>query len=117
MGFLSDSTAKIHLSCRRCGFSPWVGKLPWRGKWQPTPAFLPGKSYGWRSLAAYSPWGRKSFGHNLTAKQQQQTTSTGRRRKITFSHKVDAEKVFKKTQLPFMIKILNKVGMQESFPI
>ena len=35
------------------------GKIPWRWKWQSTPAFLPGKSHGWRSLIGYSPWGRK----------------------------------------------------------
>ena len=28
--------------CRRCGFSPWAGKIPWRRKWKPTPVFLPG---------------------------------------------------------------------------
>ena len=43
------------------GFNPWVGKIPWRRKWQPTPVFLPGKSHGWRSLAGYSPWGRKEL--------------------------------------------------------
>jgi len=32
--------------CRRCGLDPWVGKVPWRRKWQPTPVFLPGKSQG-----------------------------------------------------------------------
>ena len=32
---------------------------PWKRKWQPTPVFLPGKPYGQRSLAGYSPWGRK----------------------------------------------------------
>ena len=32
----------------------------WRRKWLPTPVFLPGESHGWRSLAGYSPWGRKS---------------------------------------------------------
>ena len=42
---------------RRCGFDPWVGKIPWRRKWQPTPVFLPGESPGQRSLAAYSPQG------------------------------------------------------------
>ena len=42
--------------CRRCEFNPWVGKIPWRKKWQPTPVFLPGKSHGQRSLAGYSPW-------------------------------------------------------------
>ena len=29
------------------------------GKWQPTPVFFPGKFYGQRSLAGYSPWGCK----------------------------------------------------------
>ena len=48
--------------CRRTKrhwFSSWVGKMPWRRKWQPTPIFLPGKSHGQKSLAGYSPWGRK----------------------------------------------------------
>ena len=31
----------------------------WRRKWQPTPVFLPGESYGRRSLVGYSPWSRK----------------------------------------------------------
>ena len=30
---------------RRCQFDPWVGKVPWRRKWQPTPVFLPGKPH------------------------------------------------------------------------
>ena len=38
---------------------PWVGKIPWRRKWQPSPVLLPGKSHGWRSLVGYSPWGCK----------------------------------------------------------
>ena len=41
---------------RRRGFYPWVGKIPWRRKWQSTPVFLPEKSYGQRSLVGYSPW-------------------------------------------------------------
>ena len=48
--------------CRRCkrrGFDPWVGKIPWRRKWQPTPVFLPRASHGQRSLVGYSPWGHK----------------------------------------------------------
>ena len=44
---------------RRHGFDPWVGKILWRRKWQPTPVFLPGESHGWRSLVDYSPKGRK----------------------------------------------------------
>ena len=33
--------------------------LHWRGKWQPTPVFLPTESHGQRSLVSCSPWGRK----------------------------------------------------------
>ena len=40
--------------CKRCGFSPWVGKIPWRRAWQPTPVFLPGESHGQRNLVGYS---------------------------------------------------------------
>ena len=40
----------------RHGFDPWVGKIPWRRKWQPTPVLLPGKSHGQRNLEGYSPW-------------------------------------------------------------
>ena len=47
------------LQLGRPGFDPWVRKIPWRRKWQPTPVFLPGKSHGQRSLVGYSPWGRK----------------------------------------------------------
>ena len=41
------------------GSIPGVGKIPWRGKWQPTPVLLPGESHGWRSLVGYSPGVRK----------------------------------------------------------
>ena len=44
---------------KRHRFDPWVGKIPWRRAWQPTPVFLPGESHGQRSLAGYSPWGHK----------------------------------------------------------
>ena len=37
--------------------SLWIRKIPWSRKWQPTPVFLPGKSYRQRSLVVYSPWG------------------------------------------------------------
>ena len=32
--------------CRRHGFNPWIRKIPWRRKWQPTPVLLPGKFHG-----------------------------------------------------------------------
>ena len=31
---------------RRCRFDPWVGKIPWRRKWQPTLVFVLGKFHG-----------------------------------------------------------------------
>jgi len=49
----------MHRCIRRCGFDPWVEKIPWRRKWQPTPVFLPGESHGQRSLEGYSLWGPK----------------------------------------------------------
>jgi len=39
---------------KRSGFDPWVGKIPWKRAWQPTPVFLPGESHGQRTLASYS---------------------------------------------------------------
>ena len=50
--------------CRTHGFDSWVGKIPWRREWQPTPIFLPRKSHGQRSLAGFSPWGRKESHKN-----------------------------------------------------
>ena len=44
------------------GFHPWVGKIPWRRKWQPTGVFLPGKSHEQRSLEGYSPRGHTESG-------------------------------------------------------
>ena len=52
---------RICLQCRRPGFNPWVGKISWRREWLPTPVFLPGESYGERSLVGYSPWGHKEL--------------------------------------------------------
>ena len=46
---------------KRHGFNPWVGKIPCKRKWQPTPVCLPEESHGQRSLAGYSPWVAKSW--------------------------------------------------------
>ena len=56
--------------CRRCGFYPWAGRIPWRR--QPTPVFLPGKSHGQRSLVGYSP-GLQRVRWNLAAEHQTTT--------------------------------------------
>ena len=59
MGFPGGASGKEPAcQCRRLkrlGFSPWVGKIPWRRARQLTPVFLPGKSHGQRSLGGYSP--------------------------------------------------------------
>ena len=56
--------------CRRWRFNPWVRKIRWRRKWQPTPVFLPEKSHGQRSLLGYCPQGHQWVGYNWAAKQQ-----------------------------------------------
>ena len=54
-------SAYQYRKCRRFGFIPWVRKIPWRRKWQPTPVFLLGESLGQRSLVGYSPQGCKEL--------------------------------------------------------
>ena len=60
--YYSGKEPACQCQCRRCKrhrFHPWVGKIPWRRKWQHTPVFLPWKSHGQRNLAGYSPWDGK----------------------------------------------------------
>ena len=44
---------------RNAGSIPGSGRFPWRRKWQPTTAFVAGKSRGQRSLVGYSPGGHR----------------------------------------------------------
>ena len=60
--WLSGKESACH--CRRCKFNPFVRKIPWRWKYQPTPVFLPGKLHEQRSLASYSLWGHKESRHD-----------------------------------------------------
>ena len=53
---------------------PWVGKIPWRRKRQPTPVFLFGKCHGQRKPVSYSPWGPKTIRQDLVTKWQQWTS-------------------------------------------
>ena len=39
---------------QRPGFNRWVGKIPWRREWLPTPAFWPGEFH-----ELDSPWGHR----------------------------------------------------------
>ena len=56
----NHSLLEVYIDCWRCEFNPWVRKIPWRRKWQPTLVSLPGKSHRQRSLVGYIPWGGKS---------------------------------------------------------
>ena len=63
MSFLDGASGKEPTCpCRRrkrLGFDPWIWKVLWRRKWQPTPVFLPGEPHGQRSLAGDSPGDRR----------------------------------------------------------
>ena len=63
---LSGDTSDKEPACQcrrpeRCGFHPWVRKIPWRRARQPIPVFLPGEAHGQRSLAGSSPQGCKEL--------------------------------------------------------
>ena len=53
----------VALQCRRSGFHPWAGKIPWRSEWQPTTVFLPGESHGLEEP------GRLQGSHGVTKSQ------------------------------------------------
>ena len=62
MGFPVAQLVKNLPAVQKTRVHPWVGKIPWRRKWQPTPVSLPGKSHGQRSLLGCGPWGYKELG-------------------------------------------------------
>ena len=63
LGFPGGASGKEHAcQCwrhKRCGFDPWVRKIPWKRAWKPTPVLMPEEPQGQRSLVGYSPWGCK----------------------------------------------------------
>ena len=68
LGFLHGTRGK-EPACqyrrhKRCGFHPWVGKIPWRRVWQPTPIFLPGESHGQKTLVGNKSTGLQRVEHN-----------------------------------------------------
>ena len=72
----------VCLQCGRPRFDPWVRKILWRRKWQPTPVYLPRESHGQKSLVGYSLWGRKELDtterlHSLVPTKTQCWTPTG----------------------------------------
>ena len=79
LGFPGGFSGKesVH-QCGRLMFDPWVRKIPWIRKWQPTHVFLPGKSNGQRSLVDYSPGGRKRVKYNVETENKSCTQPNGR---------------------------------------
>ena len=72
----------LPVSVQESRFDFWVGKIPWRRKWQPTSVFLPGKPHGQRSLAGYSPWTCR-VRHDLVNKQQWAFTDRASQRTLS----------------------------------
>ena len=56
--------SRIRLRCGRPGFDPWVGEIPWRRAWQPTPVFLPEESPWTEEPGELQPMGSQRVGHN-----------------------------------------------------
>ena len=71
VGFPGGSLVKNPPAVHETRVPSLGGKIPWRRKWQPTPAFLPGESHGQKNLAGYSPWGLRRVRHDLAIQQQQ----------------------------------------------
>ena len=53
-----------HLQCRRFGLNPWVGKIPWRKAWQPTPVFLAGEFPWTEEPGKLQSMGSQRVGHD-----------------------------------------------------
>ena len=82
LGFPGGSDGKeerIHLWCGRPGFHPWVGKVPWRREWQPTPVLLFGEFHGWGAWRVTVHGGPKELGKTewLTLSLSQQRRNEG----------------------------------------
>ena len=109
--------------CRRCkkhGFNPWVGKIPWRRAWKSTPIFLPGESPQ-RSLAGYSLWGHNKSDTSEWSKHSITPGGRGEQGRgylNLFSHY--AEPILYSSNCLFILKQSRKknkkIGPQSHFP-
>ena len=57
MDYPGGTVEWIRLQCKRCGFSSWVGNIPWRRKWQP-----PFNILAWENPWTEEPSGLQSMG-------------------------------------------------------
>ena len=55
---------RMCLQCRRPGFDLWVGKIPWRREWLPTPVFLPRESPWTEEPGGLQSMGSQRVGHD-----------------------------------------------------
>ena len=92
----------------RCEFDSWVRKIPWRRKWQPTPVFLPGKSYRQRSLED-TVHGVPRVRHNIASKQQQIAFVLYKKAICIFTYSLMSSKKFRMVTILcfFLLKTLN----------
>ena len=65
--------------CRKHGFDPWVGRIPWRRAWHPTPVFLPRESPWTEEPGRLQSMVSQRAGHDWATKQQQQPVITGKK--------------------------------------
>ena len=61
LGTLAAQIVKNPPAVQETWDDPWVGKIPWRREWLPTPVFLSGEFHGQRSLEGCSPWGSREL--------------------------------------------------------
>ena len=96
----------VCLQCGRPGFNPWVRKIPWRRKWQPTPVLLPGESHGWRSLVGYSPCvhctGRHVLNHWATREVTSISIDQGNQKPLSVTVRVSFVGIQSKTYVRLM---------------
>ena len=72
-------------------FEPWVGKIPWRREWQPTPVFLPGKIPWMEEPGGPQSMGSQRVGHDWVTKTLIQSTHfLTMRNKFVYSDSVKA---------------------------
>ena len=68
---ISSSVGKKSTFNAGDGFSPWMGKIPWRREWLPTPVFLSRRFQGLKNLVGYSSWGHKRVGQDWRTEHAQ----------------------------------------------
>ena len=76
---------KICLWWGTTGFDAWVGKIPWRRAWQPTPEFLPGESPWTEESGGLQSVGSQRVGQDWATKHSTvQLNTVGRTRSTAF---------------------------------